>query len=571
MVQRQRLITNVYTRTEYVLREDMERILGYLAIIYSGVDTPTGFEITREDLKCEIDGYLALRKHSMIKIGRHRKECQLVLLDPSISSVHAILWVTLFDEDATPMFYIKDVSLNGIQINGLSLKKGNTYLLQDNDIINVWNNNKCNSSDNNDNDNSKSLSGQDYCRPLFKFISHRSQNLSSSGLDIYDKLNISKRIGDWEIGTKVIGNGTFGHVLVCYRDPNCNNISSSTTSTQLKVRRFKRTEYAVKIIRIKLNKIDKEAKILLTLKHPNIIKVHRTFDDLNGNLYIFQDLIPGGDLFSYLAKGSCLSSIPESEALLIVFQILQALRYLHSKGIVHRDLKLDNILLCSPEPCTRIILADFGIAKHLTSDMRRMHTIVGTPEYCAPEVGFKADRQIYQNFSRVATIDNDHSGYDEKCDLWSLGVITHIMVSGISPFYGDGTEKCIIKNTKNGQLNFTTSHWQNVSIMAKGFVRALLTVNVEKRLDSIAALDHPWVSKHIDQLNQIYEKRLLKTETNREIDEVAKGEKTSLNIVDNDQWRKKLPKGSSAHSVKKVFKPKISTKKLNGSKIQLFR
>ncbi|KAK5960278.1 serine/threonine protein kinase MEK1 PWA37_002348 [Arxiozyma heterogenica] len=544
----------------------MERTLGYLEIIDNGVDTASGFEVTSEDLKCEIDGYLALRKHSMIKIGRHRKECQLVLLDPSISSVHAIVWVTLFDEEATPMFYIKDVSLNGIQINGFSLKKGNTYLLQDNDIINIWSDNN-----NNNNKSSKILSEQDYCRPLFKFISRRSQSLSSSGLDIYEKLNISKRIGDWEIGTKVIGNGTFGHVLVCYRDRNCNNIALSTTSIQRKTRRFKKTEYAVKIIKVKLNKIDKEAKILLTLKHPNIIKVHRTFDDLNGNLYIFQDLIPGGDLFSYLAKGSCLSSIPESEALLIVFQILQALRYLHSKGIVHRDLKLDNILLCSPEPCTRIILADFGIAKHLTSDLKRMHTIVGTPEYCAPEVGFKADRQIYQNFSRVATIDNDHAGYDEKCDLWSLGVITHIMVSGISPFYGDGTEKCIIKNTKNGRLNFTTSHWRKVSATAKDFVRALLTVDVEKRLDSVAALDHSWVSKHIDQLNQIYEKRLLKTETNQEIEEVSKHNKESLNILDNDHWKKKLPKGSSNHIVKKVFKPKFSTKKLNNNKIQLFR
>lgn len=553
----------------------MERILGYLEIIddSGGIESLLGFEVTREDLRCEMDGCLALRKHSMIKVGRHRKECQLVLSDPSISSVHAIIWVTLFDEDAMPMFYIRDVSLNGIQINGLLLKKNNTYLLQDNDVINMWNNNNNNLFNT---DNSKMLYHQNYCKPLFKFVSHSTQPLNSSGLDLHDKLNISKRIGDWEIGTRVIGNGTFGHVLVCYKDRNYdnnnNNITSNTTTTLLKANKFKKTEYAVKIIRVKINKIDKEAKILSTLKHPNIIKVHRTFNDLNGNLYIFQDLIPGGDLFSYLAKGSCLSSIPESESLLIVFQILQALKYLHSKGIVHRDLKLDNILLCSPEPCTRIILADFGIAKHLTSDLKRMHTIVGTPEYCAPEVGFKADRQIYQNFSRVATIDNDHPGYDEKCDLWSLGVITHIMVSGISPFYGDGTEKCIIKNTKNGQLNFTTLHWRKVSVIAKHFVKALLTVDVEKRLDSIAALNHPWISKHIDQLNQIYERRVLRAEINREIDEkVSKNEMSTLNIADTDQWKKKLPKGSSTHFVKKVFKPKFSTKKLNRNKIQMSR
>lgn len=249
-------------------------------------------------------------------------------------------------------------------------------------------------------------------------------------------------------------------------------------------------------------------------------------------MYIFQDLIPGGDLFSYLAKGDCLTSVSETESLIIVYQILNALKYLHDQGIVHRDLKLDNILLTSPEPCTRIVLADFGIAKDLTTAKARMHTVVGTPEYCAPEVGFRASRKAYQSFSRAATLEQ--KGYDSKCDLWSLGVIAHIMLTGISPFYGDGTERSIIQNAKLGKLNFKAKQWNVVAATAKDFVRRLLEVDVVKRLDSRQSLNHPWVAKHRDQLRKIYSKKIL-SDTNNVDSEVTDLQKKS-------EWKRKLPK-----------------------------
>lgn len=243
-------------------------------------------------------------------------------------------------------------------------------------------------------------------------------------------------------------------------------------------------------------------------------------------------MIPGGDLFSYLAKGDCLTSISETESLLIVYQILHALKYLHNHGIVHRDLKLDNILLCSPEPCTRIVLADFGIAKDLSTAKTRMHTVVGTPEYCAPEVGFKASRKAYQSFSRAATLEQ--KGYDSKCDLWSLGVIAHIMLTGISPFYGDGSERSIIQNAKIGKLNFNAKQWEVVADTAKDFVRKLLEVDVNKRLDSHRSLKHPWISKHSDQLKKIYTKKIL--------NEAASEGTESIELEKKSEWKRKVPK-----------------------------
>ncbi|SJM84265.1 probable Meiosis-specific serine/threonine-protein kinase MEK1 [Zygosaccharomyces bailii] len=445
-----------------------------------------------------VGGYskiLTIRKHSILKIGRNEKECDVVLDDPAISSVHCIFWAILFDEESMPMCYVKDCSLNGIFLNGLLLKKNKAYLLQHGDVIEL-------------------------CRQSGTFrFSNKAQRVNEK---LLQQLDFQEKVNQWQVTPKVIGNGTFGHVLVAYK----NNEDENETS------KWSPENYAVKIIKLKPNKLDKEARILLRLNHPNIIKVHHTYCDLRDNLYIFQDLIPGGDLFSYLAKGDCLTSVSETESLIIVYQILNALKYLHDQGIVHRDLKLDNILLTSPEPCTRIVLADFGIAKDLTTAKARMHTVVGTPEYCAPEVGFRASRKAYQSFSRAATLEQ--KGYDSKCDLWSLGVIAHIMLTGISPFYGDGTERSIIQNAKLGKLNFKAKQWNVVAATAKDFVRRLLEVDVVKRLDSRQSLNHPWVAKHRDQLRKIYSKKIL-SDTNKVDSEVTDLQKKS-------EWKRKLPK-----------------------------
>ncbi|CCF57504.1 hypothetical protein KAFR_0C05130 [Kazachstania africana CBS 2517] len=448
-------------------------VLGYLEVVSAEDSGP-------------VDNRVSINRHEILRIGRNKKECHLLLNDPSISSVHCILWAILFDDDSVPMCYIKDLSLNGTTINGKSLNKNTTYLLEDGDEINLW--------------LTKAKRDKSTVYPLFRF---KAIGSDKQKLHLMTQLQLEKDIDCWNISPKVIGNGTFGHVMVCFN-------MADTQNTRLHQINKKLKNYAVKIIKLKPNKLDKEAKILIQLNHPNIIKVYHTYVDPLNNLYIFQDLVPGGDLFSYLAKGDRLTSISESESLLIVYQILKALEYLHRRGIVHRDLKLDNILLESPEPCTRIILADFGIAKHLTSNVTRMHTVVGTPEYCAPEVGFKANRKIYKSFSRAATIDQQKTGYDHKCDIWSLGVITHIMLTGISPFYGDGTEKSIIQNAKSGTLDFEVKHWQQISRAAKTFVKSVLQVDVTKRLDIDESLKHSWISNHRVQLEEIYRKKILR-------------------------------------------------------------
>jgi pheromone a factor receptor len=135
----------------------------------------------------------------------------------------------------------------------------------------------------------------------------------------------------------------------------------------------------------------REFDILKDLDHPNIIKLEKVFWSEN-NFYIFQELVTGGDLFSYIeTKGGRLYDI---EAAVILRQVLKAIEYLHERDIVHRDLKPDNILITSTAEGARIVVTDFGNARyfpenlsqlhHLPVKKRRMFTIAGTMEYVAP-------------------------------------------------------------------------------------------------------------------------------------------------------------------------------------------
>ena len=151
--------------------------------------------------------------------------------------------------------------------------------------------------------------------------------------------------------------------------------------------------------------------------------------------------------------------------------MLSAINYCHSRNIVHRDLKPENLLLDRSGDQTRVTIIDFGTAGAFEPGVK-MTQKYGTPYYIAPEV-------LKRN-------------YDQKCDLWSCGVILYILLCGYPPFNGQ-TDKKIIEAVLVGEYTLDEPEWQGVSAEAKNLVAALLKTNPEDRISALDALNHPWI------------------------------------------------------------------------------
>jgi len=232
-------------------------------------------------------------------------------------------------------------------------------------------------------------------------------------------------------------------------------------------------KYAVKKVDKKLidnmEQLKREINIMTKIDHKNVLKLYDIFED-DTHVYIVMELVIGSELFDRIVdKGN----YTEKEAINIIKQILEAIKYLHENEIAHRDLKPEN-LLCSGEGDDEIVkIADFGLSKMFSSGEQLM-TGCGTPGYVAPEV-------------LLCEV------YDYKVDLWSIGVITFILLSGYSPFFSDD-ETELFEKIMTAEFDFDNECWDDVSKLAKDFIIKLLKKNPEKRLDAKQALEHPWLS-----------------------------------------------------------------------------
>ena len=221
-----------------------------------------------------------------------------------------------------------------------------------------------------------------------------------------------------------------------------------------------------------------EINVLKSLDHPNIMKIYEYYNT-EKCLYIITELLTGGELFDKISSSSHLS---EKVSKYIMKQLLSAVDFCHDNGIIHRDLKPENILIESEEDARNefftIKLIDFGTSDRLSKG-KMCKVQIGTPFYMAPEV-----------------LSNN---YNEKCDLWSCGVILYIMLCGVPPFYGD-TDEEIYASVKRGIVEYAEQEWDQVSKDAKDLINNLLVKNIHKRLSAKSALQHRWI-KNMDFLN----------------------------------------------------------------------
>jgi len=236
------------------------------------------------------------------------------------------------------------------------------------------------------------------------------------------------------------------------------------------------TKYAVKMIN-KSNvgqdmiRLATEMEILKRVNHPNVIALKEIIDT-KSCLFIVTELVTGGELFDKIVE---LGSYSEKDAAVLVSKMVSAIDYLHEMGIVHRDLKPENLLLRDGKDISEVKLADFGLSK-IVSQKVMMQTACGTPGYVAPEV-------------------LQAKGYDKEVDMWSIGVITYILLCGFPPFYNEKLQ-LLFEQIMRADYDFPEDYWSDISADAKDFIRKLLVVDPKKRMTGKEALKHPWLAGH---------------------------------------------------------------------------
>jgi len=272
------------------------------------------------------------------------------------------------------------------------------------------------------------------------------------------------------IKKKLLGSGAFGEVwLVRHKDLE--------------------RDFAMKIIKKRKNKSNEEKEILneieilKKLDHPKILKIIDFYSKVK-KYYIITEYCPEGELFNEIIK---VGRFDEGQTAFIINQILKAISYCHRNQIIHRDIKPENIMITKREKngCLQVKLIDFGTAKIFEKGQSE-NRYVGSSYYMAPEVLKRK--------------------YDEKCDLWSIGVILYILLTGRPPFDGNDDEE-ILKNVEIGVYDKTSYPFPSLSSYAKDLINKLLQYDAKKRISAEEALEHQWFKtaefKKKDKVNTI--------------------------------------------------------------------
>ncbi|CAF0914819.1 unnamed protein product [Adineta steineri] len=280
----------------------------------------------------------------------------------------------------------------------------------------------------------------------------------------------------------------------------------------------------VKTCRDRVTKQEYAVKIISKARHPNRARVFREIDiyyhcrDCENILSIIDFLeddeyfylvfqkMEGGPLLNHIMKRGRLT---ERETSLIVRDIANGLNFLHSKGMSHRDLKPENILVERADSLIPIKLCDFDLGSAIRLNSNKT-TPISTPELSTPvgSVEFMAPEVV----DAWTSLEGSLQMYDKRCDLWSLGVIIYIMLSGYPPFYGscghtcgwtkgEECEQCqslLFERIQDGEFDFPDKDWKYISTGAKDLIKHLLVRDASLRLTAAEVLQHPWVKNSQD-------------------------------------------------------------------------
>ncbi|XP_033873400.3 serine/threonine-protein kinase D3 isoform X1 [Acipenser ruthenus] len=263
-----------------------------------------------------------------------------------------------------------------------------------------------------------------------------------------------------------------------------------------------------------------EVAILQNLHHPGIVNLECMFETPERVFVVMEKL--HGDMLEMILSSEK-SRLPERITKFLVTQILVALRHLHFKNIVHCDLKPENVLLASAEPFPQVKLCDFGFARIIGEKSFR-RSVVGTPAYLAPEV-------------------LRSKGYNRSLDMWSVGVIVYVSLSGTFPF---NEEEDINDQIQNAAFMYPPNPWKEISGDGKAtdLINNLLQVKMRKRYSVDKSLSHPWLQDYQTWLDL------------REF-ETRKGERYITHESDDARWEEYADEHSLAHPKHFIMAPNL--------------
>ncbi|KAK3516526.1 hypothetical protein QTP70_021748 [Hemibagrus guttatus] len=253
---------------------------------------------------------------------------------------------------------------------------------------------------------------------------------------------------------EVLGGGRFGMVHKCVE-----NTSGLTLAAKIIKTRNQKEKEVVK----------SEIEVMNQLNHANLIQLYAAYESRN-DITLVMEYVEGGELFDRIIDENY--NLTELDTVLLIRQITEGLQYMHKMYILHLDLKPENILCVSRET-NKIKIIDFGLARRY-KPREKLKVNFGTPEFLAPEV-------INYEFVSFPT------------DMWSLGVITYMLLSSFSPFLGDDDNETL-NNILECKWSFEEAEFADISDEAKDFITRLLIKSKSWRMSASQSLKHPWLS-----------------------------------------------------------------------------
>lgn len=419
--------------------------------------------------------------------------------DFTISREHLRIHCILYEQDpiseVAPFVYATDVSANGTYLKksntdctgsqgrGISMGRNGSFLLDHGDEL--------------------QLSG------TVTLIYQSFGAVKQTALTVTQEREKTVLSSRYLITGRLLGEGGYGKVLIgidqiTQRQLACKMVNLEKLYDRhadiLRPNRDRQSSssQAIKQLPRRIQKCFREFDILQNVSHPNIVHVQKVFWS-RSTIYMFQELVTGGDLFSYIEyRHGKISSI---ESAVIIRQVLKGVQYLHDHDIVHRDLKPDNILMTSLDNGARVVITDFGHARFLpnassphdftSNKLKRMFSIVGTAEYAAPEI-YRANEAVPSAW-----------GYSLGVDMWSIGSITAAVLTGELLFacrrngpFEEDAHRVIIGLAAECDLSILDDEchplWGAIAFAPKDFIKRLLVLDEEDRMSAAEALNHLW-------------------------------------------------------------------------------